>query len=87
MSEEGEIWRDYKEEQQARRLKRLPIRTRQIIGLKESGFTVRQLTPYQFRINENIDVFPIHNRFHDIKKNRRGGYKDINLFVSKYKNL
>ena len=84
MSDDSELWKDYKEAQQDRRAKRLPIRTEQILSLRSRGLQVKQLTPYQFRINASVDVWPIHNRYHNLNTNERGGYKDIFQLCQKF---
>ena len=47
----------------------------------KAKFEVRELTPYQWRINECLDVFPKNRLYHDIKQNKRGGYRDVLSFV------
>ena len=84
MSDMGEMYNDRREAQQERRAKRLPLRSAEIESLKSDGFEVKQLTPYQFRVNGQLDLFPIHNRYHDIKRNVRGGYKSVVPFVKKF---
>ena len=83
-NETSELWRDYREEQKTRRLERLPKRTEEILSLSKLGFKVEQKTEYQFRINDRLDLYPIHNRYHDIEKNRRGGYKNVCEFVNRF---
>ena len=84
MSDMGEMWHDMREAQQERRAKRLPLRTTEILSLKDDGFDVEEKTPYQFRINGRLDLFPTHNRYHDIRKNIRGGYGAVIPFVKKF---
>lgn len=72
------------EEQQARRAARLPIRQREIEALAEQGFEIKRLTEWQYRVNNCLDLYPIHNRWHDIKKNRRGGAKNLAEFTKHY---
>ena len=72
-SDSSEYSRQYKDAQQARRAKRLPIRQSEIEGLSDN-YTVKKLTDYQYRINDTLDLFPIHLRFHNIKTNKRGYY-------------
>jgi hypothetical protein len=84
MSDMGEIYNEMKEEQKERRAKRLPGRTAEILSLKNDGFDVEQLTEYQFRINGRLDLFPTHNRYHDTRKNVRGGYGAVIPFVKKF---
>lgn len=74
-------WDWYRREQQERRAKRLPIRTDAILHLRAQGYTVQQLTEYQFRVNGRIDLYPIHNRWHDLKTQERGGAKDLATFI------
>ena len=77
-------WVEYHEEQRQRREKRLPIRTAAILALEQEGFVVQKLTDYCFRINGRLDLFPIHNRWHDIQKNERGGAKDLAVFAREW---
>ena len=72
MSETND-WKQYREEQQARRSERLPIRTQEILSLRDRGYQVSKLSDYQFRIDDRVDVYPIHRRFH-ILGGRRGTY-------------
>lgn len=76
-----ETWTLYKHEQQQRRQKRLPIRTEAIMGLKRQGYDVEQKSEYHFRVNGILDLWPIHNRWHDLRTNERGGSKDLAVFV------
>jgi hypothetical protein len=52
------------------------------LGLQ--GFSIHEFTPYHFRINEILDVYPVNQRWHDIKANERGSYYDIFDFVKKF---
>lgn len=84
MGDMGEVWKGYREAQQARRSQRLPIRTKEILELGRAGFVVVELTPYCFRIDGRLDLYPIHRRWHDIKANRRGTYrvaKDVSVRI------
>src|SRR5688572_28549993 len=62
----GAAWKDYRQAQQDRRALRLPIRTEEILALRQDGFDVRQLTEYQFRVDGKLDLYPTHRRYHDI---------------------
>ena len=84
MSEGGIDWHNYKVAQKLRRRSRLPRRTGQIMALKKQGYSVKQITEYHFRIRGRLDVFPIHNRWHDIKTNKRGGYREVMQFVREF---
>ncbi len=74
-------WDSYKFDQRQRRQKRLPVRTDAILQLKAQGYDVEQKTEYHFRINGRLDLWQIHNRWHDIKTNERGGAKNLAIFV------
>jgi len=76
-----ETWTAYKHEQRTRRDKRLATRTAELLSLTKEGFLVQILTPYCIRVDEAIDCYPIHNRWHDIKTNTRGGARDLVQFV------
>lgn len=52
--------------------------------LRVLGYEIREFTSYQFRIEGVLDVYPVNRRWHDIKKNKRGGYEDIFAFVQRY---
>lgn len=76
---------DYKqrrEEQQQRRAERLPIRQLEIRALSPD-YEVIELTPYQFRINRMIDLYPIHRNWHNLKTQKRGTYKTAIEIVKK----
>lgn len=79
--DDATFWRDVRQAQQLRRAERLPGRQEEIEHLKLSGFTVRKLTDYQFRINGTLDLFPIHRRWHNIKTGKRGSYQDVNAIA------
>lgn len=81
MSEMGDDMRAYKEAQQKRRAERLPIRQKQIEALSDNGYSVKKLTDYQYRINDTYDLYPIHNRWHNIKTDKRGGAKNLSEFI------
>jgi len=45
------------------------------------GYQVKELTPYQYRINETLDLFITNNKYHDLKNNERGEYTRIDDIV------
>jgi hypothetical protein len=45
-------------------------------GIQEAGFKVRRLTPYCYRINERLDLYPIKKRYFDIDTKEWGDYHD-----------
>lgn len=77
-------WDWYKSDQWKRRQKRLPIRSQRILDLRRRGYTVEQKTEWHFRVNGRIDLWPIHNRWHDLETNERGGAKDLAIFVKEH---
>jgi hypothetical protein len=81
MTEMSGEWDWYKHEQRKRRAVRLPIRTDAILHLKAQGYDVEQKTEHHFRVNGVLDLWPIHNRWHDLRNNERGGAKDLAIFV------
>lgn len=54
--------------------------------LIDSGYHVEQMTEWQFRVNGVLDIYPKNARWHDIKRQKRGGFQGKNLarFVRKY---
>lgn len=86
---EVNYWKRYKEKQQERRKRRLPIRIAALLSLRKQGFTVEQKAAGQFRINGRLDIFPLHSCYTDIKEKVRGRFKtttayDIRLFVKRF---
>lgn len=81
MSEMGDDMKEYRDAQQKRRAERLPIRQKQIEALSYIGYTVKKLTDFQYRINDTYDLYPIHNRWHNLKTNKRGGAKNLADFI------
>ena len=77
-------WSDYHDEQRARRAKRLPIRSADILALERAGYAVEQKTQYHFRINGIIDLYPTHNRWYDLRTHTRGGAQDLAVWLMSY---
>lgn len=76
-------FQEYRTAQKERRAERLPVRAAEIMSLSEEGYKVVKLTEYQYRINDRYDLYPIHNRWHDLKTNKRGGASDLCSFIKK----
>src|SRR5688572_5940931 len=49
-------WKAFREERQARRAARRPLRQAEIEALRASGFTVERKSDYHFRINGALDL-------------------------------
>lgn len=81
MSFDADDMKEYKEAQQERRKARLATRCIEILSLSEHGYEVKKLTEFQYRINGIYDLYPIHNRWHNIKTNKRGGAQNLAEFI------
>ncbi len=78
---DAEDFKEYREAQQLRRKERLPVRQQEIEALSELGYEVKRLTDYQYRINGFIDLYPIHNRWHNLKTGKRGSARKLSQFL------
>lgn len=81
VNEETEFWKSIRKDQQERRAARLPGRQQEILDLSAHGFSVKQLTEWQFRVDGKIDLYPIHRRYHVLKGGRRGTYRNLLVFL------
>lgn len=79
---DAEDYRERREAQQERRRNRLPERQREIEALAPQH-QVEKLTPYQYRIDGVIDLYPIHRRWHWLETNKRGSYRSISEIIKK----
>ena len=52
----------------------------------EEKYEVKYLSPYQWRINGALDLYIQSRRYHDIKNNKRGDYRDMHKFLKKFFN-
>jgi hypothetical protein len=84
MGTAGIDWDYYRHSQQQRRVARLGSRVEAIGKLKRRGYEVQELTPYQFRINGLVDLYPIHNRWHNLHTGERGGAKDLAIWIKEH---
>jgi hypothetical protein len=79
-----EAWDDYKEFKAAEKAAYMPARIAAIMSLRESGHEVRVLVEgVHYRVDGRLDLYPVHRRWHDIKANRRGWYRDPSQCVSR----
>jgi hypothetical protein len=81
MGDAKKYWKGYKEKQRIRRRQRLPRRKAEIYSLRKLGFYIEEKTPFQFRINDCVDLYPVHNLYHDIKTGNRGSYRSATKFI------
>jgi hypothetical protein len=76
---------EYRADQRVRRIARLQQRGKAIFFLREEGFVVEQLSTDHYRINRRLDLFPLHNTWEDRATGKRGGAKDLVLFVREWR--
>lgn len=75
-NEETEVWKELRKSQQDRRSARTGLRTLEIRSLSAKGFSVQELSPFQFRIDGALDLYPVHRRYHVLNGDRRGTYQN-----------
>lgn len=75
------MWRDYKGQQQVRRRERLVQRAKELYHLRVQGYQVVDLAPGHMRINGILDVFLVHNQWHDLRTQKKGGCAHLATFV------
>jgi hypothetical protein len=68
----AEDFQQHREQEQRRKQSVRDENVPHILRLRELGYVVRQLTPFQFRINEDLDIFPTSRKFHFLPSNQRG---------------
>jgi hypothetical protein len=63
-------------------------RIKELLKLKKEGFEIVELTPYQFRVNERLDIYPTRAKWHDVRLETRGDFLGVkaDIFVKKYFN-
>ena len=76
--------RVYRMEQEERRGRRMKVRIRKIMALVKEGFSVAQVRLNQFRVNGRLDLFPLHNEWHDTATNKRGSAGDLIALVKEW---
>lgn len=76
-----EMWREHRHDLQERRADRRERRTQEIFALAADGYHVKPLTPYQFRINGKLDLYPTCNRYHNLVTQKRGSYQELKFIV------
>jgi len=78
---DNELWRAYREDQKRKREERLSSRTQEINQLPGQGYSIQWLSPYQCRINGELDLYPANGKYHNIKHNRRGIFRLVSKIV------
>jgi len=67
MSDMGEMWKEERDSYKKRRDKRLAKRSKEILALRDLGYNVEVKTEFQYRINDEYDLYPINNRWHHLE--------------------
>jgi hypothetical protein len=52
-------------------------RIQEIRNLRKKGHVVKELTPFQFRVDNTVDLYPVNCKFHNIKTQERGIVKNF----------
>lgn len=86
---EKELWKQHKQDMTNMRRRRQDTFREVIKEFRRMGFEVKELTPFQIRFNDCIDVYPSNKRFHDLKNNVRGDIrgKKFSDFLRNYFNI
>lgn len=77
--------RDYLAQQKARRARRITPRGRKILEIVKDGFHVEQISESHFLVNGRLDLYPIHNRWRDRKRNLTGSAKNLAVFAKEWR--
>jgi len=81
MSDLSESYHDFREAAKKRREERRLSETETLLSFWEDDFDIRKITDYQFRVNSAVDIYPTNKKWHDLKTNKRGCYRDIIDFL------
>ncbi len=49
--------------------------------LEREGFIIEKKTDYHYRINNSLDIYPNHNKWHNLILNSRGQTNDLLGFI------
>lgn len=71
-NEISEFWREWRRIQSNKRAAVRDHGTEELQKLKEEGYLVIELTPYHFRINGELDIYPTNRKYHYLPDNKRG---------------
>ncbi len=71
-NQESEIWREHDAEMKDMRHKRRGRWHQAMDSLISKGIPVRKITPYQYRIEDWLDIYPSNKRYHIISSGARG---------------
>ena len=77
--DEKKAWKDHAEQMDNMRRRRRDQFWQVIKDFRRMGFEVKEISPFQFRVNESIDIYPSNKKYHDLKKNERGDIRGKNF--------
>lgn len=86
MSEMGDDFRALRDlRRESNRKNRVRVES-QIWPLQAEGFKILELTPYQFRINDRLDIYTTRERWHDLRTGKRGTFigKDVAQYIRRF---
>lgn len=88
-NEEKQDWKKHAEDMNQMRNSRRQQFKQVIKEFREMGFEVQQISPFQFRFNECIDIFPSNKRYYDLKTFKWGDIRDktFDQFLREHFNL
>lgn len=75
MGDMAEGWNIIKEERQKYKDGNRETFRKGILDVLRESYDVKQITEYQFRINEVLDIYPSNRKWHLLTKNKRGQFR------------
>jgi hypothetical protein len=84
--DEKQAWRDHAKQMNNMRNARRYQFKEVIADFERMGFEVKEVSPFQYRFNDCVDIFPSNKRFYDLKTRERGDIrgKNLNQFLREY---
>ena len=87
-SEDGEMWKQLREESREHRHDKQNW-SKELLEewVLANGVDMREIAPWQFRLakgDKKIDIYPQRQKYHNLKNNQRGKYKDLIAFVTQH---
>lgn len=70
--DEKKAWKDHAEQMDNMRQRRRWQFKQVIREFERMGFVVEEISPFQYRFNDSVDVYPSNKRYHDLIKKVRG---------------
>lgn len=82
-------WEEHKKEMGKMRENRRKQFIQILPVFRKLGFVVREISPFQYRVNDILDIYPSNKRYHDLKTHVRGDIRGVsfNIFLRKFFNL